>query len=404
MSRPDIAILLDHFGAGGVERVACHLANGLQRRGFAVEVVVLRDRGPVRSLLDPEVPVHQLGAGGDQKRGTRMLAAIPSIARYLRKRQPRLLHSPGNHTNVAAALAVTLARFPGLFVPKITNPLLKDGMPAGKRRLRRFLYRRALARAERILVLSPSGVDRIGAFGRKLPARARFVHNPYVSEQMLARASRRAPAHPPVILCVGRLSRQKNQALLLRAAARLREREWLVRLCGTGPDEDQLRQLAAELGIADRVEFAGFVADPVPEYLAATVMALSSRWEDLPGTVLEAIACGCPVIATASSPALVELLHETGAQPPVPRGDEAAFAHALEQALDGKLPVVPNTVSLAYGVDAACDEHAAVFAELLDRHSPGSAQPDYDRTRHSPQRRAGLAPAAAYRRTAEVPD
>jgi hypothetical protein len=86
MSRPDIAILLDHFGAGGVERVACLLANGLQRRGLAAEMVVLRDRGPIRSLLAPEVSVHRIGAGGDGAH-VRMLAAIPSIARYLRKRR-----------------------------------------------------------------------------------------------------------------------------------------------------------------------------------------------------------------------------------------------------------------------------------------------------------------------------
>lgn len=404
MNQPDIAILLDHFGAGGVERVACLLANGLQRRGLAVEIVVLRDEGPIRPLLDPEVSVYPLGATGDRARGTRMLAAVPSVARYLRTRKPRLLHSPGNHTNVAAALAAMLARFSGPFVPKITNPLLKAGLPAGKRRLREFMYRRALARAERILVLSPSGVERIGAFGAELPDRARFVHNPYVSDRMLADAGRRAPAHPPVILCVGRLSRQKNQALLLRAAARLRQRDWIVRLCGTGPEEDALRRLAAELGIAGRVQFAGFVPDPVPEYLSATVMALSSRWEDLPGTVLEAMACGCPVITTASSPALTELMHHVGAQPAVPPSDEAAFADALEQALDGRLPVVPNAAALAYGVDAACDEHAAIFAQLLDRHSSGSTQPDHDRTRHTPQRRPGLAPAAAHRRTAQVPD
>ncbi|MXP40341.1 glycosyltransferase [Altererythrobacter soli] len=404
MSRPDIAILLDHFGAGGVERVACLLANGLQRRGLSVEIVVLRDEGPIRPLLDPEVSVHPLGTAGKRARGTRMIAAIPSVARYLRTHQPRLLHSPGNHTNVAAALAAMLARFGGPFAPKITNPLLKAGLPAGKRRLRKFMYRRALARAERILVLSPSGVERIGAFGAELPDRACFVHNPYVSDRMLANAARRAPAHPPVILCVGRLSRQKNQALLLRAAARLRHRDWTVRLCGNGPDEGELRRLAAELGIADRVEFAGFVADPVPEYLSAAVMALSSRWEDLPGTVLEAMACGCPVITTASSPALAELMHHVGALPPVPLGDESAFAGALEQALDGRLPEVPNAAALPYGIDAACDEHAAIFAHLLHRHSSGSTPPDHDRTRHSPQRRTGLAPAAAHRRTAQVPD
>ena len=386
-----------------MERVACHLANGLHRRGFAVEFVVLRDGGPVRSLLDPGVPVYQVGALPVVGRGARLIAAIPAIAYYLRTRKPRLFHSPGNHTHVAAAQAIFASRYRGAFVPKITNPLLKDGMSAGKRWLRRQFYSRVLERAERVLVLSASGVERAREFGPDVPAKTRFVHNPYICDAMLADTGERAPANPPVLLCVGRLSRQKNQSLLLRAAARLPRQDWIVRLCGTGPDEKELRKLAAELGIAQRVEFTGFVSDPIPEYRTATVMALPSRWEDLPATVLEAIACGCPVVTTASSPALVELLRDVGARAPVPSGDEAELAHALEEALEGKLPVVSKSASLAYGMEAACDEHAAIFAELLGQ-GPESVPAYHDRTRHSPQRRPGLAPAAAYSRTAEVPD
>ena len=365
---PDIAILLDHFGSGGVERVACHVANGLQRRGFAVEMVVLRDRGAVRPLLDLQVQVTELGTLPGLARGARMLAAVPALAQYLRRRNPRLLHSPGNHTHVAAGLAMGLAGYDGIFVPKISNPLIKQSMPAPKRLLRRSFYARALARAQRVLVLSAAGVDRLAELGSDLPRRASFVHNPYVSDEMLQHAATRIPADPPVILCVGRLSRQKNQALLLRAVARLRHREWRLRFCGTGPDEGALKSLAGELAIADRVEFAGFVPDPAPEFFRATVTALASRWEDLPASILEAIACGCPVVATASSQALVELLREVGAREPVAIGDEAAFAAALEDGLDHRLPAVPSTASMAYGIEAACDEHATIFAALLDRH------------------------------------
>ena len=83
-------------------------------------------------------------------------------------------------------------------------------------------------------------------------------------------------------------------------------------VCGSGPEEGALRSLAAELNIADRVELLGFVADAVPHYLAATVTALSSRWEGLPAVLLEAIACGCPVVTTASSPGLLHLIDEVG--------------------------------------------------------------------------------------------
>lgn len=135
----DVAILLDHFGPGGVERVACHLANSLAQRGLRVEMVVLRDEGPVRGLLDEVVSVRVLGCIRGLKRGNRFLAAVPALARYLRERRPALLHSPGNHTHVAAALGMRLAGFSGAFVPKITNPVLKDGLPWWRQALRRQL-------------------------------------------------------------------------------------------------------------------------------------------------------------------------------------------------------------------------------------------------------------------------
>src|SRR3546814_1204931 len=102
---------------------------------------------------------------------------------------------------------------------------------------------------------------------------------------MIARNPIRAAPATPLILSVGRLSRQKDYPTLLRAAAMLVHRPWRLRICGIGPDRKALLALAERLGIADRVEFSGFVADMAPHYSEATVMALSSRWEDLPATL-----------------------------------------------------------------------------------------------------------------------
>lgn len=364
-AHPDIAILLDHFGSGGVERVACHLANCLQRRGFRVEIIVLEDEGPIRPLLDEAVAVHRLGAVPSARRRRRMKAAVPALAAYLRRRSPRLFHTPGNHSLRPAALAIALAKYRGAFVPKITNPVLGKSMSPWRHWRRRIFYAWALRKARLVLALSPASVGEILAVDARLAARIRVVHNPYVSDAMIARAGDRKPLDPPIILSVGRLSKQKNHALLLRAAARLGARPWRLRICGSGPEEGDLRALAEELGIADRVELPGFDTDPLPEYLAATVLALSSRWEGLPATVLEAVACGCPVVSTASSPALVDLLRQVGAREPVPLDDEAGLAEALREALDGRLPAVSTQAILPFGIEAACDEHAKLFSTVL---------------------------------------
>lgn len=361
----DVAILLDRFGSGGVERVACHVANGLHRSGIRVEMVVLEDSGPVRSLLDGAIPVKCLSAPDVARRGRRTIAAVPEIARYLRERQPRILHSPGNHTNGPASLAIRLAGFEGAFLPKITNPLLNDRMTSRRRWIRRAFYRWSFRQARAILVLSRASVGEIAAMDRGLVPRTRVVHNPYVSQRMLRQAADRDPAKPPIILSIGRLSEQKNQAMLLRAAARLGDRPWRLRICGTGPEEQALRALARELGIEDRLELPGFIADPTAEYAKATVLAVSSRWEGLPAIVLEAIACGCPVVSTRSSAGLVELLHQVGGREPVATNDEQGFAEALAAALDGRLPHVLPSASLPYSIESSMIEHAELFSEIL---------------------------------------
>jgi glycosyltransferase involved in cell wall biosynthesis len=364
--RPDVSILLDRFGAGGVERVACHVANGLQRRGLRVEMVVIADSGPVRELLDASIPVRVMWTLPGLRR-QRMKAAIPAIAAYLRKTSPRLFHSPGNHTTRPAALAIALSSYRGAFVAKITNPLAHGRTSERRRQGRVSVYSWALRKAHTILALSPSAGDQIAEIDRRLATRIRVIHNPYVSNEMLSSSAQRNPAEPPLILSVGRLSQQKNHALLLRAAARLDRRPWRLRICGTGPEEKALRALAAELGIGDRLELPGFVSDLVPEYLAATVLALSSSWEGLPATILEAVACGCPVVSTASSSGVAELLSAIGAREAVGLGDETGLAEALAAALDGELPRISPSESIPYSIDAACDEHADVFAEILGR-------------------------------------
>ena len=328
-------------------------------------MIVLEDRGPIRELLSEEVTVRALGSAPDVPRGDRMKAAIPAIADYLRAHSPKLFHAPGNHTIRAAAKAIAEADYRGVFVPKITNPLFKRSATWRRSRKRKRSYREALGRADTILLLSEGDLKQVSALDAKLAARTCVIHNPYVSDQMALRSIERNPAVPPVILSVGRLSEQKNHGLLLRAAARLRDRPWRLRICGTGPDGDSLRALADELGIGSRLELPGFIADPVPEYLSATVMVLSSRWEGLPATLLEAIACGCPVLSTASSRGLVELLRYAGGRKPVAVDNEAGLSRGIADALDGKLPSISPAFTFPYGIEASCDEHALLFAGLL---------------------------------------
>jgi glycosyltransferase involved in cell wall biosynthesis len=132
----------------------------------------------------------------------------------------------------------------------------------------------------------------------------------------------------PLLVCVGRLARQKGQDVLLHAM-KLLDPSVRLRLLGDGPDETELRHLAAELGIADRVEFAG-TGDPRPHYRAADVVVLPSRWEGFSLVLLEAMSCGGAVVAgaTAGSEAVADSVVT------VPPGDAEALAASCQRLLD----------------------------------------------------------------------
>ena len=145
------------------------------------------------------------------------------------------------------------------------------------------------------------------------------------------------PGQPPAgrpgeILSVGQVIRGKGVDLLLQAVARL-SCPWHLTVVGEGGDLDFCRRLAGRLGIAERVDFPGFVSAPGPFYRQAAVMAFPSRWQEPFGmTGPEAMAVGVPVVAFDVG-GVREWLHHDRNGILVPANDIKALAHALESLL-----------------------------------------------------------------------
>ncbi|HSJ45320.1 MAG TPA: oligosaccharide flippase family protein [Euzebyales bacterium] len=139
----------------------------------------------------------------------------------------------------------------------------------------------------------------------------------------------------PLIACVARLSRQKGQDLAIRALAQLRNRHARLRLVGGGRqagEKERLLRLAESLGVGDWIEWYGEVTDTAAQFRAADVVIAPSRWEGMSLVLLEAMACGAPIVATDvfGSDAI------DGAGVVVPRDDTAALGHAIDEVLDNE--------------------------------------------------------------------
>lgn len=164
------------------------------------------------------------------------------------------------------------------------------------------------------------------------------IHNPVTPRPIpepaaMAEAEALWPAMPGArIVTVGRMKSQKNHPMLLRAFAALRTPRAALMIVGEGPGESELRRLAVELGIANRVVLAGYHSDPTPFYRTADLFVLSSDYEGFGNVIVEALTCGTPVVSTESSgPA--EILEGGRWGDLVPSGDVSAMTAAIDRAL-----------------------------------------------------------------------
>jgi glycosyltransferase involved in cell wall biosynthesis len=165
------------------------------------------------------------------------------------------------------------------------------------------------------------------------------------------------------LLAIGRLVAQKDYPLLLDALARISDRDWTIDILGDGPLLPQLQARAQALGIGERVRFRGFVPDAIPFLQSAHALVLSSAWEGQGAVLLEALACGCPVIATRSTDAVGAVLDEGRYGRLVAPGDPAALADAIAREL-AQRSTLPSSTSEwigRYRIGAGIASHAGAL-------------------------------------------
>lgn len=354
-----VAFCIDTMQVGGTELNAVRTAELLERSRVELRVVCLQEHGPLlERYAAAGVPVHTLPGGSFYRPST--VGRARALAALLRLNRVEVLHAHDVYSNV---FAVPVARLAG--VRTIASRRWWGGMPGT---LWRTVTRAAYRAADAVLVNSPSLAGLVQGEGVP-PRRVRFVPN-FVNESMFTtplpaerERRRRAlgiPADRPVVGTVANLLPVKNQAMLLRAAARLRDTgtQLHVVLVGDGPERDALQRLTAELGLADLVTFTGRLPNHPNLHHMFDISVLCSDSEGMSNSLLEAMAAGRPVVATrvgALADAVVE--GENGAL--VPPGDDAALADAL-----GRLVADPG---LAARMGRRAHERAR------QQHSPGAA-------------------------------
>lgn len=328
-----IALYLPSLRGGGAERVMVMLANGFASRGHKVDLVLASAEGPYLSEVSDAVRVVDLG-----KR--RVAATLLPLIRYLNSEQPEAMLSALGHANVVALLARRWARSHVRLVLSEHNTPLKAASRGGVAAVLRILIRRLYPTADAIVCVSEGVRHGMQQMFDLPPDKLHCIYNPLDVDRirglMMEPVDHRWIAQPdvPVIVAVGRLTEQKDYPTLLKAFALLtRERPARLVILGEGEEEARLTALANELNISECVAFLGFQKNPFAWLRACDLYVLSSRWEGLSCSLLEALACDTRVVSTDCPSGPGEILEGGKWGLLVPVGDPKALAEAMSQTL-----------------------------------------------------------------------
>ncbi len=292
MSRkaPDLTIVIADLGAGGAQRMVHTLLTELVARSYRCEVLTLSGPDADHFVLPDGVARRALDVIRVSRSPVlglaRNLARILAVRRALRESGAPVVLSFVAATNVLAILACTgLGR--RVVISEVNDPSRQWLGPVWNR-LRRWIY----PRADLVTANSVPGLEALRSF---VPA-ARLAWGP--NPVIVPYAANATASDAPTILLIGRYERQKAHDVLLHAFALVAARfaDWRLSFVGYGREQSALTALAAQLGLADRIEWVAPVRDVWPLYRRAQIFVLPSRFEGTPNVLAEAMACGLPVI------------------------------------------------------------------------------------------------------------
>ncbi|MGG6265629.1 glycosyltransferase [Leptolyngbya sp. AN03gr2] len=359
-----LAIFAPNLHGGGAERAMVNLARGFSEQGVSVDLVLVKAEGAYLGQVPPNVRVVNLNH-------QRVLASLFDLARYLQRERPQVLLSTLPEPGIAAVWTRLLSGVPTRVVVNVQNNTSQEtqngtGLAA---RLMPRLIQWFFPWADAIVTVSKGVADDLRQIGLS-ESKIRVIHNPVVTPELIVRSQESvdhpwfAKGEPPVIIAVGRLTKQKDFPTLLKAFAQVRKvREARLMILGEGDDRAVLEALVQKLDIADSVALPGFVSNPFAYLSKSAVFVLSSLFEGLPTVLIEAMAVGTSVVATDCKSGPMEILDNGKYGKLTQVGETDGLAKAIVEILDHPTDsTLLQQRAKEYSLEKSLQDYAELFA------------------------------------------
>ena len=324
-----IGLFFSNFNGGGIQRVMLTLAEGFVNKNHLVDIIVVDGDGPLRKDVPKDCSTFNLDTGNARK------SLFPLVS-YFNSEQPDILLSAQTHFNFVAILAKLFSKWEGKLV--LSEHITIGNMTKNwKEKLSPLIAGVSYRLADLVILVSEGAASHFLEHTHLPASLIRTIHNPFDIEKIKTLANH-PPQHPwfdssdaPIFISAGRLTRQKDYTTMLHAFQIVHSQRPDARLVilGEGEERPQLESLAKELKIQAVVSLPGFTTNPFAMISRANAFVLSSRWEGFGNVIVEALACGTPVIATDCHSGPAEILGNGEYGTLVPVGNTQSLAQAM---------------------------------------------------------------------------
>jgi glycosyltransferase involved in cell wall biosynthesis len=335
-----IAFFIPDLRGAGAERAVCNLLIEMAKRDPrpALDLVLVSATGVYLKEIPAGVRIIDLGKG-------KAMTAIPPLVRYLRENRPCFLIANLSHLNITASIANRLAGTDSYLILVEHNILPQHAYFPGKQWFVQWLMRKLYPDAAGIVAVSGNTALNIERRLGLSAGRVQSIYNPVVSEELFVQAAEPI-THPwmgrllegkgiPVFLGVGRLVKEKGFSMLIKAFSLVRhQRAARLIILGEGELREELESYVGQLGLQEDISMPGFARNPFAYMARCDAFVLSSLSEGLANVLIEAMACGCPVISTDCPGGPREILQDGEFGILVKVGDAEAMASAMIQTVD----------------------------------------------------------------------